>query len=243
MHVAAVQFRGDRDHIDERRSALAQWIWGLGPGVDVVVCPEMAVTGYVFRDRDDAATYAEDPEGPTFRMLAPVAKALGTWVVCGFLERAGEHLYNSALVLDASGKLAGVYRKTLLFDLDRIWADEGDTGYRTWSTPAGDFAVGICMDLNDNRFLTWLEQSRPHVLAFPTNWLEEDLEVWPYWAARMRGIPTALVAANTWGSEAGVRFFGRSAILRPPAADAEDPRWAVVAAGGKEGDMVLRARV
>jgi N-carbamoylputrescine amidase len=243
MDVAAVQFRGDREDLDGRRASLARWIWGLGPGVDLVVCPELAVSGYVFQHPGEAILVAEDPDGPTCATLAPLARALGTWIVCGFVERAHDRLFNSALVLDPAGERRFVYRKTLLYELDESWASPGDSGYRIFDTDAGDFAVGICMDINDPGFTDWLGAARPTALAFPTNWLDEGMDVRNYWAWRLTGTGTALVAANTWGIERGVAFRGHSAILQPRPQPADGPPWWLLATASAEGDQILRARL
>lgn len=240
VRVAAVQFRGDRSDLDGRRAALARWVWGVGPGVDLIVCPELAVSGYVFASRDEARRVAEAQDGPTFSALAPVARALGAWVVCGFVEAARDRLFNSAMVIDPAGELRFVYRKTLLFEADETWASPGDSGYAAFETANGDFAVGICMDLNDPRFIGWLTERAPTALAFPTNWVQEGEDVWSYWAWRLEPAATALVAANTWGSERHIAFSGKSAIMerRDPE---EGPRWWVLAASEPTGDDLLRA--
>lgn len=241
MRVAAVQFRGDGAQQDARRAALAQWVWGVGPGVDLVVCPEMATTHYLFEGSDQARLVAEPPDGPTFAALSPIAHALKTWVVCGFVERDQDRLFNSALIIDPMGGLRSVYRKTLLFDADKSWASEGDSGYELFETDMGTFAVGICMDLNDPRFVDWLLRHRPTALAFPTNWLDEGDDVWSYWAWRLHGAGTSLVAANSWGAEGAIRFSGRSVIMRQESGDDAEPRWLVLGAADTSGDDLIRA--
>jgi hypothetical protein len=134
--------------------------------------------------------------------------------VAGFAEREGTTLYNSARIIDDQGVLQFVYRKTLLFDADVPWAAVGNTGYRRFETAAGAFGVGICMDLNDDRFVAWCAGADLAAIAFPTAWLEQGIDVWRYWALRLLGVPAALVAANTFGFERGVEFSGRSAILQ-----------------------------
>lgn len=230
MRAAAVQFKADRSDLTASRAGLATLAAQAGRAADLVVLPEMAATGYVFEHRDDVAEVAEAPTGPTFAALSAVAKGCGTWVVAGFPERSGDDLYNSAMVIDPHGELASVYRKTLLFEADLGWATPGDTGYRTFTTASGRFGVGICMDLNDVRFLRWLWSTRMEALAFPTNWIEEGVDVWPYWAARMGRSRAALVAANTWGQEGPYAFSGRSAILR---------RGEVLASAPHDGDGVI----
>ena len=213
MRVAAVQFKaikGDRDASLVRLRTLAE---RAAPGADLVVLPEMAATGYLFDSAAAVSTVSEMPQGPTWRALGPVAAAHKCWLVVGFPERAKERFFNSALVIDPHGELAFTYRKSLLFEADESWASPGDSGYRSFSTDAGRFGVGICMDMNDDAFISWLASDAPRALAFPTNWLDEGHQVWAYWAWRLRDAPTALVAANTWGAEGDTRFRGESAII------------------------------
>jgi predicted amidohydrolase len=203
-------------------------------GSDLVVLPEMAVTGYTFPDAEAVRAVAELPDGPTFQALRPVARRGGCWVVAGFAERAGPRLFNSALVIDPTGALHGVYRKTLLYEADLPWATSGDSGYLCFEVAGRRVGTAICMDLNDDRLIDWLRAERVEVLAFPTNWVEEGVDTWPYWAWRLDDTGVALVAANTWGSEGAVRFSGRSAIL-----------WdrTIHAAAPATGDGVVRAEL
>lgn len=232
MQVAAVQFKPRRD---DKPAALAQ-LSGLAReaavGSDLVVLPEMAATGYLFASEGAARQVAEPPEGETFRALAEVAREAGSWLVAGFVEDAGERLYNAALVIDRSGQLAFTYRKTLLYEADTSWATPGDSGYRTFETGRGVFGVGICMDLNDDRFTAWCGTAGLRAIAFPTNWLDQGEDVWPYWAWRLRDVPAALVAANSYGPEGDIAFRGSSCVL--------DGR-VVRAAAPREGDAVVRA--
>jgi predicted amidohydrolase len=234
MRVAAVQFKPDKDDLSGSRERLVSLAMAAGADADLVVLPEMAVSGYVFATKADVAAVAERPDGPTYQALSAVGPATGAWVVAGFPERADGHLYNSAMVIDPTGALVFVYRKTMLYDADLIWASPGDSGYRRFETPSGTFGVGICMDLNDPRFVMWCWRSRLDAIAFPTNWVDEGVDVWPYWQGRIGGSGAALVAANTYGLDGGVMFSGRSAILR-----GDD----VLASAEISGDAVIRAKV
>ena len=129
MRVAAVQFKATKGAVEASRSALVGLTDAAATDAELVVLPEMAVTGYLFKDAAAVRAVAEAPSGPTFQALAPIAKARGCHVVCGFAEAARDRLFNSALVIDPSGALAGVYRKTLLYEADLPWATPGDSGY------------------------------------------------------------------------------------------------------------------
>jgi len=235
MRVAAVQFKahkGDRAGSLARLATLVERAGSWKP--DLVVLPEMAATGYLFDGPDAARVVAEEAEGPTLSALAPLAAAHGCWLVVGFPEVDGEQLFNSALVVDPHGELRFVYRKTLLYEADLPWAEPGDSGYARFETDHGAFGVGICMDLNDDRFVDWCASSELRVVALPTNWLYEGYRVWPYWAWRMRGLQAALVAANSWGPEEQLVFSGRSAVLHGSQ---------VLAAAPFTGDAVIRAEL
>ncbi|MCB9677237.1 MAG: carbon-nitrogen hydrolase family protein [Alphaproteobacteria bacterium] len=229
MRVTAVQFKA-RDDRRAGLAALASRVAEVGRDSDLVVCPEMAVAGYAWSDADALRPVAETVDGPTARALGEAARASGAWVVCGFPERAGDRLFNSALVIDPSGAVRFVYRKTLLFEADETWASPGDSGYRAFDTAAGRFGVGICMDLNDDRFLDWCGREGLDVLAFPTNWVQDDGSVWDYWRWRLytawpeesgveprmagrRRVDAVLVGANSYGPEGRYVLRGESAIL------------------------------
>ncbi|MEC7947477.1 MAG: carbon-nitrogen hydrolase family protein [Myxococcota bacterium] len=227
MKLAAVQYRPPKGKPDAARADIVRLVdEACGRGADLVVLPEMATSGYVWASKAELLPHAEVRRGPTFRALAERARRHRAWVVCGFPERfhapgvrgpTGAHavrLYNSALVVSPDGELATCYRKVLLYDADETWAEPG---WRRAVCPAsfGRIVPGICMDINDPRFIRHLVESHADVLAFCTNWVEEGTDVHPYWRERLTGWTGWAVAANAHGSDRGVGFSGRSAILAP----------------------------
>lgn len=236
MRVAAVQYKAPKGDKEQALRELAHLAERAAPNQDLVVFPEMAATGYLFDSPEDVETVAEESSGPTLAALAPIARANGTWMVIGFPERAEEGFYNAALVIDRTGSLVFTYRKTLLYDADLPWALPGNSGYRAFDTGAGRFGVGICMDLNDDAFVAWCAREKLRVAALPTNWIHEEdalYDVWTYWALRMaHARETALIAANTYGSERDTVFCGKSAVL---------DRFTVLDAAEAAGKEIVRA--
>ena len=221
--VAAVQYKARRPDLGASREALVDRVRQAAEGpTRLVVFPEMAVSGYVFADRDAVAAVAEPADGPTFAALAAVARAQGCAIIGGFPERDGATLYNSAWVIGPDGALVTVYRKTLLYSADEPWACAGTGAYGELRLDGRTVLTGICMDINDDAFVEVLRERQPDVVAFPTNWVAEEpptVDVWDYWAWRLQGVRGALVAANTWGEESAVgvgatRFTGRSAVIQ-----------------------------
>ena len=233
--MAAVQFKGDRMDVAGARLRLAALAEEACNDADLVVLPEMAASGYLFYGPDDVARVAEDARGPGFEQLSPIARKHGTYIIAGFAERAGDRHYNAARIIGPDGALVFTYRKTLLYDADLPWATPGDSDYRTFDTDFGRFAVGICMDLNDDRFVRWLVGCGADLFAFPTNWVSDTdgvagMRLW--WRYRMLRARVLMVAANTWGVEDNTRFVGHSCIL--------DPATRVLASAGATGDAIIR---
>jgi len=92
------------------------------------------------------ADTAEAIPGPSTEQLGRAAKRNRLWVVAGLMERAGEALYNTAVLIDREGKLAGTYRKV---HLPREEWKKGVTpggDYPVFRTDFGTVAIQICYD-------------------------------------------------------------------------------------------------
>jgi predicted amidohydrolase len=151
------------------RDLTAQAIAGAASdGADLVVLPELSLSGYVFESADEAASMAIPRSHPVFDTWAMAAgKAV---VVGGFCERAPSGLlYNSAAVVDASGMLA-VYRKVHLWDTEALYFAAGDEPPLVVDTQAGRIGVLICYDLEFPEMPRGLALAGAEVIAVPTNW-------------------------------------------------------------------------
>lgn len=228
--IAALQFKAQKEDPEASLAALCQMIErAAAAGAQLIVCPEMAYTGYLFENAAAILPRCEPMLGGAFPRLRELAARHGIYLVCGYPEIVASEpggdgvappprLFNSARVLSPDGALLYNYRKRLLFSADTTWATEGDTPYPILPTPFGRLTVGICMDLNDDRFTEFLAQQSPLCLAFCTNWLDQGSDVLPYYCYRLGGFAGVFVAANTYGVEtspghAQTTFCGRSTIL------------------------------
>ena len=214
--LAVVQFNPARGQRTANLAALAAITAdALAAGAKVVVLPEMAATGYRFPDALSIRPMADPVQGETFDAFAALARDHRAHVIVGFVEKFAGHLFNAAIAIGPAGELAAHYRKRLLYEDDIPWAKRGDLPYPNFQTPYGSATIGICMDINGPKFCRHVIESRPTLLCFPTNWIDQNLDyIHHYWAWRLKGWKGWLLAANRWGSEDGVGFWGRSAILR-----------------------------
>ncbi len=138
-------------------------------GAQIVVLPELASSGYVFADRAELSSLAETRDGPAISEWADLAEGFGLTVVAGFPERAGDAIYNSAAVVDATG-LRGVYRKAHLWDSENAVFDRGDDLPLVVDTDQGRIGVMICYDVEFPEWVRAVALSGADLLCAPVNW-------------------------------------------------------------------------
>jgi predicted amidohydrolase len=204
-----------------------------GEGVDLIVFPEAADTGYsmpVIREQAKPWTEGAVPA------LQQTAKEFSLTIVSGVSERAGDRVYNSQVFIDSHGEIIASYRKTHLFVLPPN--DESACyapGDKFVSVPAAGFRFGlsICYDIR------FPEVCRALALDHGANVMLVS-SAWPTpRAAHLRVLAIAraienqsyLVLANRAGVDAGVTCCGLSAII--------DPSGALIASAEDGEEMII----
>ncbi len=121
-------------------------------GAQLVCLPELFRSQY-FCQQEDASCFdlAEPVPGPTTEALARTAAALKVVVVAPVFERRAAGVYhNSVAVIDADGRLAGLYRKMHIPDdpayYEKFYFTPGDLGFQAFDTRVGRVSALICWD-------------------------------------------------------------------------------------------------
>jgi len=172
--VGLVQMSSGPDPALNLKTAVARVRAAAKRGARIVCLPELFRTQY-FCQREDAALFdlAEPIPGPTTNALAEVARKEKVAVIASVFEKRAAGVYhNTAAVLDATGKLAGLYRKMHIPDdplyYEKFYFTPGDLGFRAFDTQAGKIGVLICWDqwYPEGARLTALQGA--HILFYPT---------------------------------------------------------------------------
>ena len=134
----------------EPRTNLHDAINRIPPRCDLAVLPELFATGYQFRDRREAESLGEpcapDLEpGYVVRRLTEVAADTGTTLVAGVNERAGDRLFNSAVLVRPDGSRE-IYRKVHLFQDEKNIFDPGDLGFPVFAACGTTIGLMVCFD-------------------------------------------------------------------------------------------------
>jgi N-carbamoylputrescine amidase len=121
-------------------------------GANVVCLPELFRAQY-FCQREDLRLFdlAEPIPGPSTAELSQVARETRVTIVASLFERRAPGLYhNTAVTLDADGKIVGMYRKMHIPDdplyYEKYYFTPGDLGFQAVDTAAGRIGTLVCWD-------------------------------------------------------------------------------------------------
>jgi predicted amidohydrolase len=196
-----------RDFSERAKASGAEWI----------VFPEMADTGYVMSVIRAQATSWKEGAVP---QLQRTAKDLALGIICGVAERDGESIYNSQVVINAKGEIAGKYRKTHLFSPPPVEEHKCfAAGDCTATLTAGAFCFGfsICYDLRFPELYRKLAtEGKVNVFILSSAWPFPRVEHFRILAtARAIENQSYVIVSNRVGKDNGVPFCGSSAIIDP----------------------------
>jgi predicted amidohydrolase len=215
MRVGCYQFRPlfgqPRRNVAKVLAALADTT------ADLIVLPELAFSGYHFRDREEALALAEDPaNSETVESLIALSARRDLHVVTGFCERFGERVYNSALLIGPRG-VEHVYRKLHLFAEEKRCFDPGDVPLSVQEVRGARIGLMVCFDWAFPEVARVLAIQGAEILCHPSNLVLGDCQE----AMRTRCVENRVYAitANRFGRDqrphGELRFTGRSQVVVP----------------------------
>ncbi|WP_197379612.1 nitrilase-related carbon-nitrogen hydrolase [Mycolicibacterium mengxianglii] len=234
--VACCQFAPVLGDLDANIASIeTQVSAAVSAGADVVVLPELATSGYMFADADEARSVALPPSSPRFAAIVEAAR--DSVVVFGFCEAGDDgRLYNSAVMIGGDGLLAH-YRKTHLWDREKLIFAPGADLPPVVQTRHGAIAVMVCYDLEFGEITRRVALDGAELIAAPVNW-----PLFPRPVGERPGeVITAMSTART--NRIAIAVCDRSGIERgqPWTAGTAivDPDGWVVATAGPEAGMAL----
>lgn len=204
-------------HLEQIKAARAQ-------EADLIVFPELSLTGYFVRDMVPDVAIA--PDAPEIRELLDAAGPMG--VVLGFVEESPQHrFYNTALYAEG-GRIVHLHRKVYLptyglFDEQRYFA-AGERILAFETARFGRMGILICEDFWHLSAAAIMQAEEIDVLICPSNSPGRGIE-----GPRVRTAETyehlsmayaqlmgaVVIVVNRVGFEDGLCFWGGSSVTGP----------------------------
>lgn len=189
---------------------------------ELVVFPETVTTGYdTGLSAEELWDLVDEPGGKITAPIQEKARQLGVHVVWGSYRRAGPRgaVYNSAILINDQGEIAGIYDKTHPAPWERQdgggWALVGERA-DVFKTSLGDIGMIICYD-GDFPELSRLLAVKGAEIIIRVSALQRSYDIWYITnAARAYDNHVYLIASNLVGPDASGNYgFGHSMILNP----------------------------
>lgn len=195
-------------------------------GVDLLVFPELSLTGYAVQDLVPTLAHKPTPADPVFGQLLTASHKLDLMV--GFIDEDARHRFYISAAYLSQGQILHVHHKVYLptyglFDEGRFFA-WGDS-IRAFDTRWGRVGMLICEDFwhASPPYLLWLDGADLLLFASasPGRGLSIDTKLESAWWVEhvnraYASLFTAFVAhTNKVGFEDGLNFWGGATIFDP----------------------------
>ncbi|MGW5365261.1 nitrilase family protein [Actinopolymorpha pittospori] len=248
VRVAVVQFDpqvglDNRKHNSARVLELAAQ--AVDAGANLIVLPELAATGYSFTDRADAYAHAEEvPSGATVRGWESFAREHGVHLAGGLVEQDGLRLFDTAVLVGPDGYL-GRYRKTHLWNREKLYFTPGDEGLPVFETSIGRIGLLICWDIWFPEVPRLLSQQGADIICSLNDWVWTPPPLFDETGKCMATYLTMtaahvnnvfIAAADRVGTEGDAKFLGCSVI-------AGTNGWPIGRVAGPEEEAILYADI
>lgn len=195
-------------------------------GTDLIIFPELSLTGYVLQDLANTVAHRPLPDDPVFKPLLEASRNID--IMVSFVDEDSRHRFFIAAAYLSDGKVLHVHHKVYLptyglFDEGRFfaWGDE----VRAFDTRFGRFGMLICEDFwhASPPYLLWLDGADVMLFASasPGRGLSQEPQLesarWvEHINAAYASLFTTFVAhTNRVGYEDGLNFWGGSTVFDP----------------------------
>jgi N-carbamoylputrescine amidase len=257
--IGLIQMHSGDDIDLNLRKALGYIGEAAKKGAQIIALPELFRAPYFCQKKDEkffdlAETLppaaAGSLAGPTFNALVEAAKKHEVVIITSIYEKAdGGKFYNTAVVIDADGSLAGKYRKIHIPNDPEHGYDEayyfspGDMGVGVFQTRFARVAPQICYDQWFPEGARIAGQKGAEILFYPTaiGWPVSDREEWMRKAENTMWKTTQIshgidnncfvAAVNQVGLYENLNFWGSSFV--------SDPYGQIIAAAPADKETVL----
>lgn len=198
-------------------AAQAQAQLAAGGGADLLIFPEMFLSGYAV-GRTRLEDLAEYDDGPSSRRMAELARTCRLGIIYGYPEKTDEQkLFNTVNFLDSTGQLLLKYRKLHFFgEVDHTQFDRSSILPTTVRWRGWNLSLAICYDVEFPELVRSAALAGADMLCVPTANMENYDHV-PDLLVPARAVENQIYIAyaNYSGSDQRFRYAGRSVVAGP----------------------------
>ena len=214
LRAAIYQYECRDESPAARLQRLDRMLSSHGSKLDLVICPELFLSGYNVGDK--IRQLAEPQGGPFAQAAAALAKRHRTALIYGYPEQAGAVIYNAAACIDRDGRTIAHHRKLRLPNAyEQSYFVTGDA-YTLFELDGWSIGILVCYDVEFPEAVRGCAMRGAQLVVAPTALKKE----WAFVARSM--IPTRafenrffVAYANYCGREGAFEYLGESCFAGP----------------------------
>ncbi|MFS2151506.1 carbon-nitrogen hydrolase family protein [Rhizobium sp. Rhizsp42] len=166
--------------------------WADSHGADLAIFPECYLQGHSY-DRAINERRALCVDDPALQKLLEPLRSIRTAAIVGFVERRGDLVYNSAMLIE-NGTVAGVYAKANPLE---DGCTPGDA-FPVWQRAGRGFGINICSDFRDPAFSDAIVANGASVVCAPLNMMIRAHKVDQWREPAIESLRACAVRTGSW---------------------------------------------
>lgn len=223
-NIGLVQFAPKiRDNLYNKKRSIELISEAIQKKANLIVLPELANSGLIFTDQEDAYRHSETLESEIVTEWKKLSRENDAYIVAGFNERVGNECYNSALLIGPEG-IIDTYRKIHLVG----WV-EGEYFKKTkqmpkvYELPFAKIGIQICYDVWFPEISRWHALQGAELICVPSNWFATPDGIaydrhglaGPHYLMKASSIANNVAFANASrvGKEGTTDYIGGSCVI------------------------------
>jgi N-carbamoylputrescine amidase len=230
--MGLIQMSAGEKPEDNLAKAMERIAAAASQGAQIVCLQELFRSRYFCQSENQRNFKLAEPiPGPTTDALSALAAAREIAVVASVFERRSAGIYhNTAVIIDADGSIAGIYRKMHIPDdplyYEKFYFTPGDLGFPSFQTRYAKLGALVCWDQWFPEGARSAALSGAQILIYPTaiGWIPNEAKLiagqqrdaWEL-IQRSHAIANGVYVAsvNRVGREGRIKFWGNSFVAGP----------------------------
>lgn len=184
-------------------------------GVDLIIFPEMTLTGY---SMNIAKISESEASSPTISFFKKLAKRYNINIIFGVvLKEKNKKAKNMAMILDSKGKIISRYQKIHPFSYakENKYFEAGQK-LSVFKIKNVKCAMVICYDLRFPGLFEAISRHQPDAIIVIANWPQKRIKHWDLLLkARALDTQSFLVGVNRIGTGNNIKYNGHSSVYSP----------------------------
>ncbi len=247
VSLGLVQTHCSSDPRENLRRTVAEVESVAKQGARIICTQELFRSEYFCQSENhDNFKLAEAIPGPSTRAFQTVARKKKVVIIASLFEKRAPGVYhNTAVIIDADGKLLGRYRKMHIPDdplfYEKFYFTPGDLGFRVWQTRYAKIGVLICWDQWYPEAARLMALQGAEILFYPTaiGWMPSEKKEW---GARQHDSWETIQRSHAIANGCYVAAVNRVGLEKPCGGDGIE-FWGQSFVAGTSGEVLARAAV